>query len=146
DRGARAGPAGGGRRSCELDRAHRQHLWAVLPAAERTDARSAGRGRRGGAGAAPVCSRGGERSVSEMGLVVVGAGGRMGQTLIRTIHEMDGVRLAGAVEREGSPLVGRDAGEVAGIGASGVTVSDDPLPVFARADGVLDFTTPAATT
>ena len=82
--------------------------------------------------------------MGDMGLVVVGAGGRMGQTLIRVIHEMDGVQLAGAVERPGSPSLGRDAGEVAGVGTLGVAVTDDPLAAFAKADGVLDFTTPAA--
>jgi len=83
--------------------------------------------------------------MSEMGLVVVGAGGRMGQTLIRTVHDMPGVMLAGAVERSGSPHVGLDAGELAGLGKLGVKITDDPLPVFAKADGVLDFTAPAAT-
>lgn len=83
--------------------------------------------------------------MSEMGLVVVGAAGRMGQTLIRTIAAVDGVRLVGAIERPGSPMLGRDAGELAGTGACGVVVTDDPLPVFASADGVLDFTSPAAT-
>jgi 4-hydroxy-tetrahydrodipicolinate reductase len=83
--------------------------------------------------------------MSDMGLVVVGAAGRMGQTLIRTIHATPGVRLAGAVERQGSPQLGKDAGELAGLGPTGVAISDDPLPVFAKADGVLDFTMPAAT-
>jgi len=32
------------------------------------------------------------------------------------------------------------------VGTLGVTITDDPLPAFARADGVLDFTTPASTT
>ncbi|OQM76335.1 4-hydroxy-tetrahydrodipicolinate reductase [Pseudaminobacter manganicus] len=82
---------------------------------------------------------------SDMGLVVVGAGGRMGQALIRAVHDMPGARIAGAVERPGSPALGRDAGELAGIGPIGVEIGDDPLPVFARADGVLDFTRPAAT-
>jgi len=82
--------------------------------------------------------------MTDMGLVVVGAGGRMGQTLIRVIHEMEGVVLAGAVERQGSPALGRDAGELAGVGSLGVTITDDSLAVFARADGVLDFTAPAA--
>lgn len=40
--------------------------------------------------------------------------------------------------------MGRDAGEVAGIGPLGVTITDDPLPVFAKAQGVLDFTSPTA--
>ncbi|MBO6717053.1 MAG: 4-hydroxy-tetrahydrodipicolinate reductase [Rhizobiaceae bacterium] len=79
-----------------------------------------------------------------MALVVVGAAGRMGRTLIRAIAETDGVRLSGAVEREGAADLGKDAGELAGVGNLGVTISDDPLPVFAKADGLLDFTTPAA--
>ena len=83
--------------------------------------------------------------MSEMGLVVVGAAGRMGQTLIRTIAAMPGARVAGAIERAGSPQLGTDAGELAGVGPLGVPITDDPLPVFAKADGVLDFTTPAAT-
>ncbi|GAA2840300.1 dihydrodipicolinate reductase [Aminobacter aminovorans] len=83
--------------------------------------------------------------MSEMGLVVVGAAGRMGQVLLRTVHGMAGVRVVGAVERAGSPHLGKDAGELAGIGIINVPISDDPLSAFAKADGVLDFTAPAAT-
>lgn len=82
--------------------------------------------------------------MSDLGLVVVGAAGRMGRTLTRVVAETEGVHLAGAVEREGSADLGKDAGALAGVGDLGVTISDDPLPVFAKADGVLDFTTPAA--
>lgn len=81
-----------------------------------------------------------------MGLVVVGAAGRMGRTLIRAVHETPGASLVGAVEREGSPLIGQDAGILAGVEPLDVTISDDPLQVFAKADGVLDFTVPSATT
>ncbi|MER9868753.1 4-hydroxy-tetrahydrodipicolinate reductase [Mesorhizobium sp. M0136] len=81
----------------------------------------------------------------EMGLVVVGAAGRMGQALIRAIHAIPGARVAGAIERAGSPHIGKDAGELAGVGRLEVAIGDDPLPAFAKADGVLDFTTPAAT-
>lgn len=83
--------------------------------------------------------------MSDMGLVVVGAGGRMGQALVRAIGEATGARVVGAIERAGSPALGKDVGELAGLGAIGVTVGDDPLPAFAKADGVLDFTAPAAT-
>ncbi|MBA3449010.1 MAG: 4-hydroxy-tetrahydrodipicolinate reductase [Pseudaminobacter sp.] len=83
--------------------------------------------------------------MSMMNLVVVGAAGRMGQTLIRVIHSVPGCRLAGAVGRSGSPHLGKDAGELAGIGGLDIQITDDPLPVFAKADGVLDFTVPAAT-
>jgi len=79
-----------------------------------------------------------------MGLVVVGAAGRMGRTLIRAIEAADGARLVAAVERPGSPFIGQDAGELAGAGNLGVAITDDPLKAFANADGVLDFTTPAA--
>jgi len=80
-----------------------------------------------------------------MGLVVVGAAGRMGQALIRTIQSIDGVHVSGAIERPDSPHLGKDAGLLAGVGEIGVAISADTLPVFARADGVLDFTTPDAT-
>jgi 4-hydroxy-tetrahydrodipicolinate reductase len=83
--------------------------------------------------------------MNDMGLVVVGAAGRMGQALARAIHATRGVRIVGAVERPGSPQLGKDIGELAGLGSLGVAISDDPLPVFAKADGVLDFTAPAAT-
>lgn len=84
-------------------------------------------------------------ATASMGLIVVGAGGRMGQALIRTIADIDGVHLAGAIERSGSELLGRDAGELAGLGPNQIIVTDDALPVFAKAEGVLDFTAPAAT-
>ncbi len=80
-----------------------------------------------------------------MGLVVVGAGGRMGRALIQAIQQAEGATLAAAIEQRGSPLVGQDAGELAGVGKLGVAITDDPLPAFAKADGVLDFTAPVAT-
>jgi len=82
--------------------------------------------------------------MTAMKLVVVGAGGRMGQALLRAVHESEGASVCGALEREGSPLLGRDAGELAGLGPLGVAITDDPLPLFANADGVLDFSAPAA--
>lgn len=83
--------------------------------------------------------------MSDMRLVVVGAAGRMGRALIRAVSETEGVVLAGAIERAGSAELGRDAGQLAGIETLGVSLSDDPLTVFAKADGVIDFTSPAAT-
>jgi 4-hydroxy-tetrahydrodipicolinate reductase len=69
----------------------------------------------------------------------------MGQALTRVIAETPGCAVAGAIEAKGSPHVGRDAGEIAGLAPLGIAISDDPLPVFAHIDGVLDFTTPAST-
>ncbi|MEQ1408596.1 4-hydroxy-tetrahydrodipicolinate reductase [Neorhizobium sp. Rsf11] len=82
-------------------------------------------------------------AANDMRLVVVGAAGRMGQALIRVIHETEGVMLHAAVGREGSAFIGKDAGEIAGVGPLGVPVSTDPLQAFLDAEGVLDFTTPA---
>jgi 4-hydroxy-tetrahydrodipicolinate reductase len=82
--------------------------------------------------------------MSDMRLVVMGAAGRMGRMLIRTIGEMPGVAVAAALERPGSDALGQDAGTLAGIGALGVPVSDDPLRAVVNADGILDFTAPQA--
>ncbi|MDX6805039.1 4-hydroxy-tetrahydrodipicolinate reductase [Terrihabitans sp. PJ23] len=79
-----------------------------------------------------------------MRLVVVGAGGRMGRELMRAVLDNADCTLAGAIEREGSPLLGQDAGTLSGLAPCGVNVTDDPLPLFASAQGVLDFTSPAA--
>ncbi len=82
--------------------------------------------------------------MADMKLVVVGAAGRMGQSLVRAVAEVSGAVLSGAVEQPESDAIGKDAGEIAGIAANGIMITDDPLPVFARAEGVLDFTAPAA--
>src|SRR5205085_7259502 len=83
--------------------------------------------------------------MSDMRLIVAGAGGRMGRTLVHAIAATDGVTLAGAVEAAGSAVIGRDAGELAGLGKNGVVVETDVAPLLDRADGLIDFTVPAAT-
>jgi 4-hydroxy-tetrahydrodipicolinate reductase len=65
--------------------------------------------------------------------------------LVRAVGETPGARLSGATERAGNPWIGRDVGEAMGGPALGVIVEEDPLPVFARSQAVLDFTTPEAT-
>jgi 4-hydroxy-tetrahydrodipicolinate reductase len=82
--------------------------------------------------------------MSDMGLIVVGAAGRMGRMLVRIIAETEGVTLVGAIEQKGSPETDKDSGLLAGLGENGIAISDDPLPLFAKADGVLDFTRPEA--
>ncbi|KMW58683.1 4-hydroxy-tetrahydrodipicolinate reductase [Candidatus Rhodobacter oscarellae] len=79
------------------------------------------------------------------GIVVTGASGRMGQMLVRTVLGSDKARLVGAVERAGHPWLGQDLGAAMGGADLGVTVTDDPLEAFAKAQAVLDFTAPAAT-
>lgn len=79
-----------------------------------------------------------------MKLAVIGAAGRMGQELIRTVQATNGAAvIAGAIERAGSNVLGQDAGQLAGLGPLGVKVTDDPLDIIAKVDGVLDFTVPS---
>lgn len=79
-----------------------------------------------------------------MKLAIAGAAGRMGRVLTRIIHETAGAELAGGLESRGTTHVGADMGELAGLGPLGVTISDDPLTLFTRVDGIVDFTVPAA--
>jgi 4-hydroxy-tetrahydrodipicolinate reductase len=81
----------------------------------------------------------------DMRLIVAGAGGRMGRTLIRAIDEAPGLALAGALEDARSPLIGQDSGVLAGLGPNGIALSHDAKGLFGRADGIIDFTVPAAT-
>ena len=81
--------------------------------------------------------------MSDMRLIVAGAGGRMGRALTRVISETTGAVLAGALEAPGSELLGKDAGVLAGLPANGVELSADLWSMSANADGILDFTVPA---
>jgi 4-hydroxy-tetrahydrodipicolinate reductase len=83
--------------------------------------------------------------MSDMRLIVAGAGGRMGRTLIQAIAASPGVTLAGAVEAAGDAAIGRDAGELAGLGKNGLPVMAQLAPLLAAADGLIDFTVPRAT-
>lgn len=75
----------------------------------------------------------------------MGAAGRMGRALTQMVHATDGCEVAGGIEQAGSDSIGADIGVLAGIGELGIMVGDDPLELFTRVDGILDFTSPAST-
>jgi len=75
---------------------------------------------------------------------VVGASGRMGQMLIQSVSQSDHCELAGAVDLDGSPLLGFDAGQLLGI-ATGVKVSSDLSQGLKGAQALIDFTRPQGT-
>jgi 4-hydroxy-tetrahydrodipicolinate reductase len=75
-------------------------------------------------------------------IAVCGAAGRMGQRIVNSIIEAEGVRFSGALERPGHPLAGQDVGLIAGCGELGVAVSDDLNGVIAACDVMIDFTAP----
>lgn len=89
-------------------------------------------------------------------IAVAGAAGRMGRSLIKAVARPDdarpktqkssgqpAVRLSAAVQREGSSLVGADAGEIAGIGNIGIPVAAKLAD--ADFDVLIDFTLPDST-
>jgi 4-hydroxy-tetrahydrodipicolinate reductase len=78
--------------------------------------------------------------------VIIGAAGRMGRALIRAASEIPGeLRVCGAVASTTSASLGKDAGELAGIGRLDVRVTDDLAAALARAEVVIDFSQPHAT-
>lgn len=76
---------------------------------------------------------------------VIGAGGRMGRMLIEAVNDNPQTTLNAAIERQGSSLVGADAGEVAAIGCLNVQIVDDLQAVVDDIDVLIDFSLPDAT-
>lgn len=78
-------------------------------------------------------------------IAVMGAAGRMGRTLINACNQADGCRLTAAIEHSGNPLLGTDAGDLAGIGAIDVKLVDTLAEVAGQFDVLIDFSSPEAT-
>src|SRR3954469_24616508 len=83
--------------------------------------------------------------MSEMRLIVAGAGGRMGRALTRVISDTEGAVLTGALEAPGPELLGKDAGMLAGLAPHGAKLSAGLRSLAANADGILHCTVPGAT-
>jgi 4-hydroxy-tetrahydrodipicolinate reductase len=77
-------------------------------------------------------------------IAINGAGGRMGQRLVALAHEDPALKVVAALDAPGAPALGRDAGEVAGVGPIGVPISAG-LPLESRPDCVIDFSAPPGT-
>ncbi|MBI0425737.1 4-hydroxy-tetrahydrodipicolinate reductase [Psychrobacter sp. NG27] len=76
---------------------------------------------------------------------VIGAGGRMGRMLIEAVQNNPQTMIKAAIERQGSSLVGADAGEVAAVGRLDVQIVDDLQAVISDIDVLIDFSLPDAT-
>ncbi len=76
---------------------------------------------------------------------VVGCAGRMGQMLLKLLINAPGIVVVGGTERKGSAALGRDLGALAGAEPLGISVTDDPAPLFSQANVVVDFTNPSTT-
>lgn len=79
-----------------------------------------------------------------MKLAVFGASGRMGRAVVRLAHAHPGVTVVGAIAAPGDEALGKDAGEVAGIGTIGVEITADVASGLLGADAVIDFSTAKA--
>ncbi len=78
-------------------------------------------------------------------VVVAGAAGRMGSRVVACLHDDKDLRLAGALEAPRHPALGRDAGEVAGVGRLGVVLTADPEAVLSQDRILVEFSVPEAT-
>ncbi len=81
-------------------------------------------------------------SAEPLRIVVAGSTGWVGKALVAAISAQPDLVLAGAVSRSHA---GKDAGEAAGIGALGVTISASLADALvAPSDVVIDYTKPDA--
>jgi 4-hydroxy-tetrahydrodipicolinate reductase len=78
-------------------------------------------------------------------IAIHGAGGRMGRALIEAVRDADGGELVAALDRPDSPLIGVDAGEMAGLGNLGVAIGGDLAALGDGFEVLIDFTAPQAT-
>ena len=77
-------------------------------------------------------------------VVVAGAAGRMGHRIVACLRDAPDLRLVGALEAPGSPALGRDAGELAGVGRAGIAVGADPAAAITRDRVLIEFSVPEA--
>ena len=76
---------------------------------------------------------------------IIGAAGRMGRSLIQAAGDREDIAVSGALEHEGSPFLGTDAGLLAGVQPLDVAIQGDLASVIAAADVAIDFTRPEPT-
>jgi 4-hydroxy-tetrahydrodipicolinate reductase len=79
----------------------------------------------------------------DLKVAIAGAGGKMGAANIRAAAATPGITVVAALDRPGAPAIGKDAGELAGLEALGVTIIDDVAAALAGAEAIIDFTAPA---
>src|SRR2546426_6010903 len=86
----------------------------------------------------------GRPGVSRADIVVAGAAGRMGNRIIACLADTADMRLVAALEAPGHAAIGRDAGELAGVGKAGVSVGADAVAEIIRERVLIEFSVPEA--
>lgn len=77
-------------------------------------------------------------------IIVTGATGRMGSRITALSKEYADIKLAGATERKGHELLGRDIGGILGIGENSIKLVENLGSVIDACDVVIDFTSIAS--
>lgn len=80
----------------------------------------------------------------DLKVAIAGAGGKMGAANIRAVAATPGLSVVSALDRPGAPGIGKDAGELAGIEALGVAITENVAAALAGAEAIIDFTAPAS--
>ena len=86
-----------------------------------------------------------ERAAPAVSVVAAGAAGRMGSRIVACLRDVPDLRLVAALEAPGHPAAGRDAGEVAGVGAMGVSIGADVASAIVRDRVLIEFSAPEPT-
>jgi 4-hydroxy-tetrahydrodipicolinate reductase len=86
----------------------------------------------------------GRRAASTANIVVAGAAGRMGNRIVACLADVSDLRLVAALEAPGHAALGRDAGELAGAGKTGVSVGADAAAEITRDRVLIEFSVPEA--
>lgn len=77
--------------------------------------------------------------------IVAGAAGRMGCRLVSLIKDSPALMLTGALESKGHPSLGKDAGDMAGSGHAGVSITDNLSSLMEQGEVLIDFSAPEST-
>lgn len=72
-------------------------------------------------------------------VIILGAAGKMGMSLIKCASEIEDIEIVGAIENNNHPALGKDAGEFAGIHKIGVPITNDINSALDDADVAIDF-------
>lgn len=83
--------------------------------------------------------------MAELRIGISGCAGRMGRMLIAEVAATPGCTLSGGVDAPSSKELGKDIGELAGIGAVGLAAGSDVAALLASSDVVIEFSIPEAT-
>ncbi|MDP1703954.1 MAG: 4-hydroxy-tetrahydrodipicolinate reductase, partial [Sulfurimicrobium sp.] len=82
--------------------------------------------------------------MSMLNIAIAGSSGRMGRALLEAVAQMPDMRVHAALERAGSPYLGKDSGELIGS-PNGVLICEDAAAALRGCDVLVDFTRPEAT-